>query len=432
MSFPDERKSIANRSIALIDGSIALTAGPRDMLARWTSRTLDGARRASTRLRPIQQVVRTAVRVPTIAWHHRDSLTLPVRWPLLRNLDRPLAFLLRLEPRLLSSRVSVARVPFQGTVPERIKLLLWEMHSVGMGIILSVVIGAGMCVVALAASHLCTIPMLGLKDDVDGIPTMIIATAAYLGGVFGFLQAVTIFAVQLRSQQDTSMLPLTPLIARRYFTFLILGAIAGVTIANLLAALAAPLLPVGRSAFGALSWLNLLAVPGATVGAFWYLAKIVSEAGEADMDVALPVLRATMRAQTLADARQIALLNEYGRCLDLAGIKYDLFAGSSFRATSSLTARIPFGGPGIAFDMDCHRLSKVARMLRTVTPSPLASVNVAIGQSLRSDNALILAWESPASPGTDAPPAPTISDEDRKRLVSALKGVFLLRREPVK
>ena len=270
--------------------------------------------------------------------------------------------------------------------------------------------------------------MLGLQSDIDGIPTMIIATAAYLGGLFGFLQAVTIFAVQLRSQQDTAMLPLTPLIARRYFTFIILGAIAGVTIANLLAALAAPVLPVSRSAFGALSWINLFAVPGATIAAFWYLAKIVSEAGEADMDVALPVLRATMRAQTHADARQVELLNQYGRCLEVAGIKYDPFANSRLRATRATVVRITFGEPGTVHDVDCHRLSRVAQLLTTIPSSPQAAVTVAVGQTLSSDNALVLTWESPAAPA-EAPSATPISDEIQHRLGAALVGVLIVRRE---
>lgn len=406
-----------------------MTSGPREALARLVSLATAAARRGGLRARPLLSFGRTVLGLPVLAWLHRDALTVPVRWRALRWGDRPLAFLLRLNPRMLSSRVSVSRVPFQGTLPERIRLWLWEKHSVGTGLLLSAVIGISMCMLALVSSYLFNIPMLGLQSDVDGIPTMIIATAAYLGGVFGFLQAVTIFAVQLRSQQDTSMLPLTPLIARRYFTFLILGAIAGVTIANLLAAIAAPVLPVSRSAFGALSWLNLLAVPVATMAAFWYLAKIVSEAGEADMDVALPVLRATMRTQTLADARQIALLNEYGRCLDAAGIKYDPFALSSLRATRATTLRIAFGRPGTAFDLDCHRLNKVARLLRAVNSSPQVSVTVAIGETLSIDNALILTWESPATSAAQAPPTTPIGDEQLRRLRAVLSGIFLVRRE---
>lgn len=339
-----------------------------------------------------------------------------------------MAFLLRLEPRMLSSRVTVARVPFQGTVPERVRLWLWEKHSVGAGIRLSLLIGVGMCLLALGASSVFTIPMLGLQGDIDGIPTMIIAAAAYLGGLFGFLQAVTIFAVQLRSQQDTSMLPLTPLIARRYFTFFVLGAIAGVTIANLLAAFAAPVLPVSRSALGALSWLNLFAVPGTTIAALWYLATIVSEAGEADMDVALPILRATMRAQTQADARQVELLNEYGRCLDAAGIKYDPFADTSLRASSAVTVRIPFGHPGTACDLDCHRLSKVAQMLKTVPSSPQAAVTIALGQDIQDENALILTWGPRATPAASASVSAPVSEDLQRQLQSVLAGVLIVQR----
>lgn len=402
-----------------------MTSGPRASLSRGAARLMDLARRSG---RFVLRLARAVVRPAVLAWGHRSALTVPIRWRWLRSFDRPAAFLLRLEPRMLSSRVSVTRVPFQGTLPERLRLWLWEKHSVGTGLFLCVLVGIGMCLVSLVSSSLFTIPMLGLQSDVDGIPTMIIGTAAYLGGLFGFLQAVTIFAVQLRSQQDTSMLPLTPLIARRYFTFLVLGAIAGVTIANLLAALAAPVLPVSRSALGALSWLNLAAVPAATVAAFWYLAKIVSEAGEADMEVALPVLRATMRAQTLADARQVALLNEYGRCLDAAGIKFDPFADSRLHAKSATRLRIVFGEPGTACDLDCHRLSKVARLLRAVTSTPQAAVTIAIGQSLQSDNAMILTWESSSTPTAATSATAPMSEELQGQLRAALAGVFLVRK----
>lgn len=331
---------------------------------------------------------------------------------------------MRLEPRMLSSRVIVTRVPFPGTIAQRARSWLWEKHSVGAGVRLSLLVGVGMCLVALGASSVFSIPMLGLKGDIDGIPTMIIAAAAYLGGLFGFLQAVTIFAVQLRSQQDTSMLPLTPLIARRYFTFFVLGAIAGVTIANLVGALAAPVLPVSRSALGALSWLNLFAVPGATVTALWYLATIVSEAGEADMDVALPILRATMRAQAHADAHEIEMLNEYGRCLDAAGIKYDPLANSSLRASTAATVRIPFGCPGTARDLDCHRLSRVARMLKNVPSSPQAAVTIALGQHIQGDNALILTWGSRGTPTATAAVCAPVGEDLQRRLQSALAGVF--------
>jgi hypothetical protein len=329
---------------------------------------------------------------------------------------------------MLSSRVIVTRVPFPGTVAERARSWLWAMHSAGAGILLALLIGFGMCLVALGASSVFSIPMLGLKGDIDGIPTMIIAAAAYLGGLFGFLQAVTIFAVQLRSQQDTSMLPLTPLIARRYFTFFVLGAIAGVTIANLVGALAAPVLPVSRSTLGALSWLNLFAVPGATLAALWYLATIVSEAGEADMDVALPILRATMRAQTHAEAFQIEMLNEYARCLEAVGIKYDPFADTGLRASTAVTVRILFGHPGTVRDLDCHRLRTVAQKLKSIPSSPEAAFTIALGQDIQGDNAMLLTWESRATPRATEPAKPPIDEETRRALQSLLAGVFIVQR----
>lgn len=396
----------------------------------WSERVADAVRSVARRASPFLRFGQWFIRMAIFAWHRRDALTVLARWPILRRIDRPLAFLLRLEPRMLSSRVIVNRVPFPGTIAERASSWLWENHSVGTGIWLSLLIGIGMCSVALGASSVFSIPMWGLKGDIDGIPTMIIAAAAYLGGLFGFLQAVTIFAVQLRTQQDTSTLPLTPLIARRYFTFFVLGAIAGVTIANLVGALAAPVLPVSRCALGALSWLNLLAVPGATIAALWYLATIVSEAGEADMDVALPILRATMRAQTHAEAIQIERLNEYGRCLEAAGIKYDPFAGTSLRAGIAVTARIPFGHPGTVRDLDCYRLSKVAQTLKTVPSSPQAAVTIALGQTVQDDNAMILTWESPANPKTTEPAKAPVDENLRKALQSVLAGLFIVQRRP--
>lgn len=405
-----------------------MTDSLRHVLGSWRSRVAESARRAVRRTSPALQLSRKVLTLPVLGWHNRDVLTAPVRWRVLRWGDRPLAVALRLKPRMLSSRVRVARVPFRGSVLERIRLWLWEKHSVRAGIFLSVLLGVGMYAAAVGASFAFRIPMFEPQDDSDGIPTMIIATAAYLGGLFGFLQAVTIFAVQLRSQQDTAMLPLTPLIARRNFTFIILGAIAGVTIANLIAALAAPLLPVSQSAFVALSCLNLLAVPGATIAALWYLAKVVSEAGEADMDVALPILQATMRAQTHADALQVELLNQYGRLLDVAGITFDPFADSSLRASRATVVRIRFGKPGTIHDVDCHRLNRVARLLTTVPSSPKAAVTVAVGQSLTNDNALVLTWESPA-PHRDAPSATALSHELQRKLGAALVGVLIVGRE---
>lgn len=375
---------------------------------------------------PIQRFTRRLVGLPVAAWQHRAALTVPARWPLLGRIDRPLALLLQLEPRMLSSRVSVARVPFPGTLPDRARSWLWEKHSVRSAVLLSLAIGIGMCLAALGVSSAFCVPVMGPGNDRHGMPTMIIAAAAYLGGLFGFLQAVTIFAVQLRSQQDTSILPLTPLIARRYFTFFVLGAIAGVAIANLLGGLAAPILPVSQSALAVLTWLNLLAVPSATIAALWYLATIVSEAGEADMDVAIPILRATMRAQTRADAQKIAMLNHFARCLESAGIKYNPLATSGLRSNTVASVRIPFGCPGEVHDLDCHRLEKAAQLLKSVRASPQAAITIAIGQTIQTDAELILTWRGVADPTKTALDSDYIDDKLQKDLSNALSSAFIV------
>gem|GEM_PF-4429527 len=267
------------------------------------------------------------------------------------------------------------------------------------------------------------VPMLGPQTDIEGMPTTLVATAGYGGALFGFLQAVAIFAVQLRSQQDTSMLPLTPLIARRYFTFLILASVAGVTIANLLGSFAAPVIPELRRAFAALTWINMIAVPAMTLAALWYLTTIVAEAGEADMDIALPVLRATMRAQSVADAHTVALLNEYVESLKEATIEYSPFAGTSLAAAAKPRVRIPFRRAGIIQDLDCTRLSRIGEILDALDDRPKAAVTVAFANALSDDDALLLDWDS------TGPTDERLDRHTRRKLSSLLKSSFYVKRD---
>lgn len=372
-------------------------------------------------LRGVLTFGRQSVRTGRWLLDHREALSVPARFRAFRWIDRPLARILRTDPRMLSSRVALERVPFKGSVSERIRLWLWERHSVRSCIWLAILLSIGLCLTALGVALVIDVPMLGPRVYIDGIPSMLIATAGYGGAIFGFLQAVTIFAVQLRSQQDTSMLPLVPLIARRYFTFLILGSVAGVTIANLIASFAAPVLPVSRSALAALTWINLLAVPAVTLSAFWYLAAIVSEIGDADMDIALPVLRATMRAQALADIRKITLLNAYGSALERAGIKCIPFAESRLDVGNKSIERIEFTKSGVVHDLDCIRLQRVGILLRQVSPPPEALVAVVYGQTIQKDDALILAWDSSRTPISSGG-APAISNELRRQIRTALNS----------
>lgn len=355
--------------------------------------------------------------------YHRRILTWPARWRALRWLDRPLAWLLRLKPRMLTSRVAIRRVPYSGTRRDRIRYWIWEHHSVRSGLWVAFLVGVGLCILSLGIAGIIDVPMLGPQTDIDGMPTTLVATAGYGGALFGFLQAVAIFAVQLRSQQDTSMLPLTPLIARRYFTFLILASVAGVTIANLLGSFAAPVIPELRRAFAALTWINMIAVPAMTLAALWYLTTIVAEAGEADMDIALPVLRATMRAQSVADARTVALLNEYVESLKEATIEYSPFAGTSLAAAAKPRVRIPFRRAGIIQDLDCTRLSRIGEILDALDDRPKAAVTVAFANALSDDDALLLDWDS------TGPTDERLDRHTRRKLSSLLKSSFYVKRD---
>jgi len=219
------------------------------------------------------------------------------------------------------------------------------------------------------------------------------------------------------------MLPLTPLIARRYFTFLILASVAGVTIANLLGSFAAPVIPELRRAFAALTWINMIAVPAMTLAALWYLTTIVAEAGEADMDIALPVLRATMRAQSVADAHTVALLNEYVESLKEATIEYSPFAGTSLAAAAKPRVRIPFRRAGIIQDLDCTRLSRIGEILDALDDRPKAAVTVAFANALSDDDALLLDWDS------TGPTDERLDRHTRRKLSSLLKSSFYVKRD---
>jgi len=356
----------------------------------------------------------------------RRVLTVPVRWPPLRWLDRPLAYVLRLDPRLLSSRISIKPVPISGSLWLRFKSWLWEQHSVQTGVLLAILFGVDLCLIAWTVSKVIDVPMLGRENDIGGFPTLLIAAAAYSGTLFGFLQAVTIFAVQIRSQRDTSILALTPLIARRHLAFLLLGTVAGVTVANLLGSFAVPLLPISRSALGALVWVDLIAVPGETIVAVGYLASIISEVADADIDVALPILRATMRAQIVEDGRTLALLNEYVRTLEAAGIRYDPFADTRLAKLNSKTERIPFARPGVVVDVDCHRLRLLNQLLAELDPVPQVAVTATIDQRVSREDVLVLRWES-AETSAEAAPAEPLDHARRRRVETLLKGLFFVK-----
>lgn len=197
----------------------------------------------------------------------------------------------------------VAQIPFRGTQGDLARAWLWSKHTVRGAI------GAGAIVVALIVAVGWLIAALPWPPQPSpewafGLGTTL---AAVLGGLFGVLQTILVFAVQLRSPQNALARPLTPIVARRYHSFFILGGIAGAAVAYLLALVLATL---GYFAIlGGVIALSLLVIPAAFALALWLIAKIVADASTGDIQITLPVLAQAMRAR-LHSAPRIELLKD--------------------------------------------------------------------------------------------------------------------------
>jgi hypothetical protein len=214
----------------------------------------------------------------------------------LRWLSSPLAPLLSFESRVLSARAEVHQVSPKRTWRERACTWLWSRHTVGWAIGTGAVVAAALVVAGGLISVLPWMPQLRTARAVELVTTL----AAALGGLFGVLQTILVFAVQLRSPQNALARPLAPIVARRYYSFFILGGIAGATVAHLLALTLAAL--GCRAILTGFSIVGIVVIPSAFGFALWLLAKIVAEASTGDIKVALPVLAESMRIRFHSDS----------------------------------------------------------------------------------------------------------------------------------
>jgi hypothetical protein len=288
---------------------------------------------------------------------------------------------------MLSSRISPVKT-FIG-----VKGWLWGHHRVGVGVWTAILTSFGLCGLSIGLGQFVGLPMMGSCSAIAGLPTLIVATAAYAGGLFGFLQAVTIFAVQLRTQQDTSALSLTPLLARRYHTFYVLGLIAGVTMANLFASFAVPILPVADKHLAALTWVNFVFVPLVTVLALRYLTLIIAEAGQQGMSVALPVLRGALQVQALEDVKMVRLVDRYGSLLDEVGVEFSFFIDRPFANGAGGILKIPLHRKGEIVDVDCFRLREIGSIARQLPGSPKLHLTALVGRLVGRKNGAIIVWD---------------------------------------
>tara|TARA_R110000782_G_scaffold30348_12_gene75622 strand:- start:893 stop:1999 length:1107 start_codon:yes stop_codon:yes gene_type:complete len=311
----------------------------------------------------------------------RRALTVVVRIPGCRRFDRFLSRILFLPPRFLSNRVSLPKHTVPGGLREQIQYWIWRRHSPSEAALTSLLIAVDIVLVALA---------IGVVFDVFSPPTEatfkwaspdLVGIAGYAGAIFGFLQAVLVFVAQIRSQQDSSMLPLTTMWARKYHAFEILALSAGVAIANLAVALLGPFLssigdPISWSTqlFAPMLAMNLILLPAMTALSLWMLASIMADAGNTDVQAIKPVLRAAMATAAIEDAKLIGGANLFAAELQAAGLKYNPFAHTGLNASKIAPTPLDTGKKGTFVDVDCVALQHFATLSKSI---PGTSVEIA-------------------------------------------------------
>ncbi len=358
---------------------------------------------------------------PVAGMSWKTRLTWPVRFRLLRWLDRPLARLLGCQPRMLSSRVEVQQVPFRGNLHDRACAWLWSRRTVGWAIGSGAIVATTVVAAGSLIGLLPSVPQPGTEVAHALVTTL----AAVLGGLFGVLQTIVVFAVQLRSPQNALARPLTPLVARRYYSFFILGGIAGATVAYLLALTIAALgyCPI----LGGVSALSAVVVPTAFGFALWLLAKIIAESSAGDMKVALPVLTEAMRIRANGDRKIEARRVEFRRFLSAAGAAYMPFLFSRAPGPETSRSRVDLPGMGVVADLDCYRFLRATGAVRRALPDTRISVQVAPGDLPPHDAAVVLSADG-AGPAVNGaartPSAPALKQFRASFFVTAALPVL--------
>lgn len=311
----------------------------------------------------------------------RRVLTVVVRLPGCHRFDRLLSLILFLPPRFLSNRVSLPKHNVPGGLRDQIQYWIWRRHSPSEAALTALLISVDIVLVALA---------IGVVLDASSPPTEapfkwaspdLVGIAGYAGAIFGFLQAVLVFVAQIRSQQDSSMLPLTSMWARKYHAFEILALSAGIAIANLAVALLVPFLsslgdPISWSTklFAPMLAMNLILLPAMTALSLWMLASIVADSGNTDTQAIKPVLRAAMATAAMEDAKLIGGANLFAEKLQAAGLRYNPYAHTGLNVATVAPTALDTGATGAFVDVDCVALQRFATLCKSM---PGASVEIA-------------------------------------------------------
>lgn len=324
----------------------------------------------------------------------RAALTVVVRWRALRWLDKPLSKLLGVEPRLLSSRVGIEPVRFEGTWQQHRKYWQWQVQTKLGSLTLSIAVFDLVLASSLLLAWL-DLPLSRLTQDQGLIAANPGAAAAYSGLLFGFLLTVAVFAVQVRAnRQDPSMLPLAPMISKKHRTFIVLSVTAGVALANLFFAFAGPVLGLPPALFAALSLVNWLLLASLTVMAIFYMSEVLEDAGAADLAMAMPAIEMAMREQQALDQHTKQLREAYDRQLADNHISYAPFIGMMPSASGKDFADLPIRLSGTIVDVDCFRLRRLASLSNKLVGLQKISVSRHMHDSVPTEKGFRLLWHS--------------------------------------
>lgn len=366
-------------------------------------------------------------------WDIRTHLTVVARLPGFKRFDRQLAWLLNTRPRFLSSRVKLPTRSISGTAFEKIDHWLWAEHSAKSSAITLILVAVDILLVAYAIGVVFNISAPVKSSSADWVSPDLLAVTGYVGAIFGFLQAVLIFAAQIRSQQNTSMLPLTSLFARKYHSFEILALAGGIAVANLVAAHIEPFLPilqsapdssVSRSFFLPLLGLNMILVPLVTALSLGMLARIVIDAGSTDMNAVLPVMRSALARAAAESASKMALAEMYTAELNRLGFRYSPYSGSGSLGLAKKSQPIDIGREGVFLDVDCVRLEALAN--RVMATKGISHVEFAAlpGQDWGIDNGANAVYEQDI---TNSHAAEFAGSKNLNRMSKTLRGSLVIR-----
>ncbi|MCR9217280.1 MAG: hypothetical protein NXI14_08780 [bacterium] len=253
----------------------------------------------------------------------------------------------------------------------------WRQHSPAEAAWTAILIALNIILLSLAIGFAFDVAIPASESQFKWASPDFVAIAGYAGAVFGFLQAVLVFVAQIRSQQDSSMLPLTIMFARKYHAFEILALSAGIAIANLTAALLAPFLAANQeptswpsNLYAPMLAMNLVLLPAMTALSLWMLASIIADAGNSDVQAVKPVVRAAMATAAQEDAQLVGSANLFVSELRESSLAYSPFAHSAVGRADGSSAAFDIGRTGTLVDVDCvalHQLGRICRRLDGVS-----------------------------------------------------------------